>query len=170
MRRLLNHRAPSFSLVEMLVVMVLSSIVISIIYFTYYTVTTYQASLTRRYASVDDRSRLYFLLKKDFDDGYDIRTVHENELVVSKIEGDTPVYYFFDREFVLRKQHFRQDTFRCTFTNIQFSGNEDETNTGSRKIFEANLLMEIAGDTMNLRLFKQYDRASLIETKRDTLP
>ena len=98
----ISHKVHSFSLIELLVVMVLSSIIVSIIYFSYYTVSKYQISLTAKLRGFDDVSELYFLLKKDIYRSKKINSFDEENLICS-VEGiGANVHYIFSASYIVR--------------------------------------------------------------------
>ena len=164
-----KSKVHSFSLVEMLVVMVLSSFIVGVIYFTYYTVNSYQITLTRKYALNEERSSLYYLLKKDFDKSAELRTVHMNELGCYDLTGRANALYFFNDEFVWRKQGTRVDTFYCKMDSLRFLRMGQPITMPDEQIDEVQMILLDFAVPVRLNLVKEYDRAALIETSIDSI-
>src|ERR1044072_3609062 len=112
--RLLNHKVASFSLVEMLVVLVLSGISIGIIYFAYYTLSTYQITLSRKYNDLNDRNTLYFSLKKDIERSQQVTVFGESDLYCLSPHENLTIQYSFSSTYSIRRQAGRVDTFHIS--------------------------------------------------------
>jgi len=169
--RLLSRSLPSFSLIEMLVVMVLSSIIVGIIYFSYYTLYTYQVSLSKRYKGFEDISTLYFQLKTDVDRCDRVDASDGNTLRFKIPKPDTEIHYFFSTSYVAREQAGRIDTFYCRLQNPVFMLKGNSLADRSAQVDEIQIGVGQLPVEVNVHIYKQYDVASLLETvQKDTMP
>src|SRR5688572_20383804 len=116
----MGRRIEAFSLIEMLVVLILSSIIVSIIYFMYYTVSTYQLTLIRKQRKSEDLTMLYFLLRRDTDRAEKIVALSVDEIQTIDTNAQS-VYYSFDTAYVMRKQLARVDTFYGNFGRVEMA-------------------------------------------------
>jgi len=176
----LNSKLHSFSLVEMLVVMVVGGMAIGIIYYAYYTVFTYQHQLEDKYDLVNDASDLYFQLNKDFGHCRYATVTEEQELVCREAIAGTTVRYRFTSEYCLRRQLERLDTFRCTLGRPQYRWRGkplaeagEDGQPGIRLTDEVSI--EVTGllQPVTFLITRQYDAAALLEVttlSTDTLP
>jgi prepilin-type N-terminal cleavage/methylation domain-containing protein len=165
-----NHRITAFSLIEMLVVLVLSSLVVTIIYFVYYTVSTYQMRLIKNQQATEDIGALFFLLKKDIVRSKAVQAVSTDDIECITHEGFS-VLYSFTRSYVLRQQVVRIDTFHGDFTMpvFQWQGKSVERYPGDIDLVEIN----VDGMPLPARIsiYKKYDVASLVNRAiNDSLP
>jgi prepilin-type N-terminal cleavage/methylation domain-containing protein len=164
-------RVASFSMIEMLVVLVLSSMVVGIVYSAYYTVSKYQLELTRKYTRHGDLAVVYFTLKRDFDRSARVENIKgENALRFSAPHGEK-VEYYFSQEAVVRKQAMRVDTFQCTSGKPRFllEGREVRQDEVSL-VDEIQMDINSLPDQTALMLHKHYDAASRMEPmENDTI-
>jgi prepilin-type N-terminal cleavage/methylation domain-containing protein len=156
----IKSRVPSFSLIEMLVVMVISSMMVGVIYFVYYTVNSYQVSLTRKYSEVENVNSLYSLLTNDFDRSEYIEATTVNELTCHVQYSGTKVSYSFFSNYILRKQESRVDSLACPSNSVAFLFQQKNTESGL--IDELKIETLFFGGMTKLVFFKQYDAAILI--------
>jgi prepilin-type N-terminal cleavage/methylation domain-containing protein len=167
MRRL-NHKVRAFSLIEILVVLILSSIVVSIIYMGYYNITTYQANLLRKQQRLENISRLYFLLRKDIGRSEFVFATSDSALGCRLAGGDY-ISYSFESVIVTRTQNSITDTFFCKTRNQEFFWQTKRIVAFPSKADELNFVLEL-NEPVSLSLFKDYDASSLIDTKTDSIP
>src|SRR5690349_1031153 len=102
-----RYRLNSFSLIEMLVVLVLSSIVVGIVYFSFYNISAYQLDLTRRYSKFSEITDFYFLLKKDVEESSKIKSINGTEIFCSNSGQFGRIQYLFSDSCILRIQDSR---------------------------------------------------------------
>lgn len=173
MRRL-NSKISSFSLAEMLVVLVLSGIIIGVIYVAYYNVSTYQLSITRRYGALQDAGQLFFLMQRD---------VERSGQIVASAAGlyctalgaesvSAGIVYVFSPDFCVRRQAERIDTFRCKLSQPEFRWKGDAVSASDSSVYVDEIQVEADFQRpVKIHIFKAYDAASMIEmTSNDTLP
>jgi prepilin-type N-terminal cleavage/methylation domain-containing protein len=160
---------PAFSLVELLVVMVLSSIIIGIIYFSYSTITSYQLRLTNQKRLAEDSATLYFVLKKDVQQSEAVRAVSPETIVCERSFG--LISYGFHHGYVLRQQLERIDTFLLRFERPRFFQQKKLLEAYPFLVDEIQLRPQVNDDTtLSTTIFKYYDAAMLIQmTQKDTV-
>src|SRR5690349_6024978 len=108
MFRIQNRRVPSFSLIEMLVVLVLSSIMVGIIYFVFFTVNSFYIKLTRKQNLDSDIQMLYYLVNKDWDRS---NVIYATSASAFACHADgLKIDYTFTPLYAVRKQGERIDT------------------------------------------------------------
>jgi prepilin-type N-terminal cleavage/methylation domain-containing protein len=168
---MIPSRLSAFSLPETLVVMVLSSIIVSIIYFSFQTISSYQVRLTNQKQQAEDAGTLYYLLKKDFQQSVSVKALDDDRM---KCEywNDANVVYIFQTEYVLRQQSERMDTFRMAFDVPTFLQQGNVVSDYPVVIDEALLRQNRAGGkSLDFSFYKYYDAASLLQmVKTDSLP
>jgi prepilin-type N-terminal cleavage/methylation domain-containing protein len=164
---LLKISVKSFTLVEMLVVLVLSSIIVGIIYFIFYNVNTYQLNLMRKQQQIGDMNTLFFTMKSDAERCEHIDALNPYEVV---FRGDIHVAYVFGDKFVLRKQDSRLDSFAGTFLKPVFSWQGRNVERYPDIVDEIQCEFSHFSDSVTLDVRKYYDAAALINVSpKDSL-
>jgi prepilin-type N-terminal cleavage/methylation domain-containing protein len=153
---------PSFSLVELLVVMVLSSIIVGVIYFSYATIVSYQLRLSNQKRLVEDAATLYFILKKDVQQSTCVRAISHETILCERSLG-TVNYGFYDG-YVLRQQLDRIDTFRLRFEAPKFYQQTKQLGVFPAIVDEIQLTRQATDEaSTNISICKYYDAAMLIQ-------
>lgn len=166
----MNRKVASFSLIELLVVMLLSTIIVGIIYFSYYNVARYQLDLTNRFTRLNDFSTLYFLLKTDFDRGKTINVENENSIRIQVPKRGMSVLYEFNTGYVVRRQGAGLDTFKCPVEIPDFLMQGKPLKEIPGWADELHMHVSDSASSVIVSIRKRYDAASLLETvKYDTL-
>jgi type II secretory pathway pseudopilin PulG len=153
---------PAFSLVELLLVMVLSSIIVGIIYFSYSTISAYQIKLSSQKRIAEDAATLYFILKKDVQQSEVVLATSPETILCKQLLGNTS--YSFYHRYVLRQQVERVDTFIMRFERPRFFQQGVLKEVYPFVVDE--ILLTPQGDNttaVNTTVFKYYDAAMLIE-------
>lgn len=166
---LFNKKVKSFTLVEMLVVLVLSGIVISILYVAYYNISGYQLTLERKQQQLRDLSGLYFQMRRDVDRSTEVWADAKYAITCRNSQRGIDVNYLFTPDAVVRTQREVVDTFHCRSGDPQFLFDNVTVNEFPSKIDVLSFTLSLH-DSVQFSVLKHYDAASLIETKRDTLP
>lgn len=161
-----NPRVAAFSMLEMLVVLVLSSILVGVIYFAYYTISAYQHTLVRRQAAQDDAARVFYLLKKDFDRSETMYVLGDHGFQANLPQGRW-VRYTFTADVCLRAQATVMDTLACPFSQVgfQWRGQAAVTNGPLDE-----LTIVAPNPDHDIHLYKAYDAAALLLLTKDSLP
>lgn len=102
------RRIPAFSLIEMLVVMLLSSITVGIIYVTYYSISMYYIRYSTQQIELERANVFFSRLSVDFDECLSV-TKLSSGILCSQTVG-TVEYHFFP-EYSIRRQLSVVDTF-----------------------------------------------------------
>lgn len=166
---LLNKRTPAFSIIEMLVVMLLSSLIVGIIYFAYYTVNGYQLTLTRKLQQVDDVAGLYYNLKADLDRSENVYMSGQG-IVCNFRQVGSPVEYSFFSEFIIRSQASRTDTLKCAVEEFLFYFQGESATLGGT-VDEVWIIIKSGNESVSLHMGKEYDAAALVnQVTKDSLP
>jgi prepilin-type N-terminal cleavage/methylation domain-containing protein len=118
--KLLRNKMPAFSLLEMLVVLVISSIAVGIIYSSY----EFSARYHIRIGTKTDRNlavqELYMLLMNDFDRSLLATKPDSSTVFIFFPEQRKNVKYSFYRDSVVRIQAERRDKFDGLFSKPEF--------------------------------------------------
>jgi prepilin-type N-terminal cleavage/methylation domain-containing protein len=167
--RLENSKVASFSLVEMLVVLVLSGIVLSALYFSYYTVFANQITFTRKIGRQEELGTLFYSLKRDVELSYVLRVHEEQSMDCFTSPNEVGVSYHFFSSHTIRRQFERIDTFHCKIKNISFRFQGIPVSNSSDVIDEIVLTEDAFQSPFEMDIYKLYDAASLIDaTPNDT--
>jgi prepilin-type N-terminal cleavage/methylation domain-containing protein len=156
-----DTKVQSFSLVEMLVVLVLSGIVLSILYFAYYSISTYQFELVAKVDKQEELGLLFYSLKRDIDRSYMLRKRDQFAIDCYSAPEKVDVSYYFVEPNVVRKQLERTDTFHCEILRSAFLFQEIPV-TDNAVIDQIRLTLNTAPDPIELDIIKLYDAACLI--------
>jgi prepilin-type N-terminal cleavage/methylation domain-containing protein len=155
-------RINSFSLVEMLVVLVLSGIVLSTLYFAYYSISTYQFTLARKSEQQEDLSLMFYTFKRDIEHCYILRMRNQHVIDCYNAPEQLGVSYYFDAPNVIRKQLERIDTFHCQIEEPLFFFRGASVIDENAVVDEIRLIENISSIPIELDINKLYDAASLI--------
>lgn len=164
-----RSRLPAFSLVEMLVVMVLSTIIVGIIYFSFSTIQSYQSQLIRQKQAAEDFSTLYYIVKRDVQLSSIVRAP-SNAVITCEYPEKQVEYSFFDNR-VVRRQQERVDTFRLAFSPQLLRAGKLLSEFPA-VVDEVRLATGTDSSGFNqLTVYKYYDAATLVPlTEIDSLP
>jgi prepilin-type N-terminal cleavage/methylation domain-containing protein len=155
-------KVQSFSLVEMLVVLVLSGIVLSILYFAYYSISTYQFTLVRKVDKQEELGLMFYTLKRDVERCNILRVREQYAINCYNTYGQLNVSYYFFAPNVIRKQLERIDTFHCQIENPLFFFQGEQVTNINTVVDEIKLIVDAPQVPVELDINKLYDAASLI--------
>jgi prepilin-type N-terminal cleavage/methylation domain-containing protein len=113
-----KSKIPGYTIIELIVVMVISTIVVSIAYKTYDIVFTQYLRVRSQNEQIRQLSLLDLLLEKDFANSNYVMNVDEG--IVCNYSGKQVVYSLNNR-FIVRSERSVSDTFRVMAQNIQFA-------------------------------------------------
>jgi len=156
MKRKLKNKIRAFTVLELLIVMVLSGIVIGLtfLYFTqfrHYLQSTYREENT--YAQL---LRFQFALGKDITMATEVFSPSTDELQVKF--ADDEVLYVFDKEWVVRETTMASDTTKLKIIDVSFHTLEDHNDL----VREVELEVETgSGEELSLAFAKDYSSAVL---------
>jgi Tfp pilus assembly protein PilE len=158
-----DRKIPSFTIIELIVTMLISSIVIGIIYTSY-------LLFNRRFIHFKNKSdaqQEFFLMKRalahDMDRAVYVKdSLHTRLVMYNKHRGSetTEVVYFFSDSLVLRSYGMVTDTLCRTLGNWQFRYVDDSLPLVNR----LNIQCTLDGEAAELIFTKQYDAQQLIKS------
>lgn len=157
-----DMKLQSFSLVEMLVVLVLSGIVLSILYFAYYSISTYQFALVRKADKQEELGLMFYTLKNDVECSTILRMREQNIIDCYRTPEQLDVSYYFDAPNVIRRQLQRIDTFHCNIERPVFSFQGVIATDVNAVVDQIRLVVDSPQIPLELDINKLYDAASLI--------
>lgn len=160
MRR--DMKIQSFSLIEMLVVLVLSGIVLSILYFAYFGITTYQLRLVRKVDKQEELGLMFYTLKSDVERSTILRLREQSIIDCYRTREQLDVSYYFDAPNVVRQQLHRIDTFHCSIERPVFSFQGVTVTDVNAVVDQIRLVVDASQTPLELDINKLYDAASLI--------
>jgi len=160
----LFKRTSSFSMIEMLVVLLLSSIIVGIVYTSYLGISKYHVRLITKYSRQDALTEFYFLFKSDFNQSDQI--IKGNKLRLSCIRRSAPtIVYEFLPDYIVRKHLSRSDTFTCGEQIPEFKY-ERKMKLDSGLIDEISFTVKDANYSPRIVLSKKYDASARIQTEK----
>jgi prepilin-type N-terminal cleavage/methylation domain-containing protein len=167
---MLRNKVSAFSLVEMLVVLVLSSMVAGIVYFSYRSVSLYYLTLDQKRIEVENLSGLNYLLKKDFEEADLIMAMNPRMIEITNGSSSKINYEFF-KNYSVRFQDMRVDTFALSCDSIAYRWVKRIQNfyPGCIDKISLEVTREESGP-FRIGVVKLYDAASLIvATQKDSI-
>lgn len=171
MFRIPGHKAKAFSLPELLVVMVLSSLIAGIIYFVYYTVSAYQLRLTKKMSREADMSLLYFTLKKDVENCKVVSATGPSAIHCIFADGKQVLYSVRPDSSLLRQQNHRMDTFKLTVSLFSVWWDNKVLTAFPAATDKFQFEIKTSSGFVVAGFGKQYDASSLMEIiPKDSLP
>lgn len=106
-----NKKIKAFTLVELLVVLILSGVLASLVGGIFYYLFVYQQQIDRKPVAVNSMQQLDYLLKKDFDQSEKLFLEGRSLQCINKQDS---VNYTFEGSAVIRQQSIVVDTFRIS--------------------------------------------------------
>lgn len=152
----------------MLVVMVLSSMVVTAIYFAYLTVNTYQMSLTRKYSALEEIIALNDRLEADIRNADEVL---KSDSGLQCLQTEVTIRYGIYRNYVVRQQNSVIDTFHYRVSEQAFMFQGKVQAERGAALDEVVLEGQIANQSIRYHILKRYDAASLVRfIKPDSIP
>lgn len=157
----MNRRIPSFTIIEMIMAMLISSVVIGIVYYIF-------LLLNHQFAGYQDRSAVineYLLFQKalqtDMERADAIEYPSEKVLVLRRSVDDQPVQYDFYDNFIVRTIGDYRDSFSiqnggCVVTRVN-----DSTALVEKLVLNTNM----AGEHVSPVFKKQYSASQLMKSE-----
>lgn len=139
------HKLKAFTLLELLVGMVISSLVIGFCVLGYLIINQQYLSYRFTKTAITDVVLMKTVITSDFNNSNKIHSENENELVIDNDSGQSISYRFTD-EFIVREKEEITDTFKIATSNyvpVHISGNDNEQLELVQAFsFDANVLGE----------------------------
>ena len=157
----MTRRTRAFTLQELLIVMILSSILLSTAYYGLRVVQQYYHDFSQRSARNLRYQTLQSQLQQDFS-----RATHvekEENVIVCYLTNQVVSYEFSD-EAVVRTQGTLSETFPGSAQDMRCYFQEDEVVFNRQPISELRFTMEVEAELLSFRAHKTYAADALINT------
>lgn len=159
----------SFSLTEMLMVMILSGILVGIVYYAYFASSTLFQDMSLKNQRHQEVSTLFFQLQKDIDHCKWLCASGKTDLICH-FNDSTGIRYVFQKRFILRHHKNRMDTFHCETELPVVSWQSDSILLENTLVDRVSFILHTLEEEVPVSFQKFYDMAGIIEfTQTDTL-
>lgn len=142
---IMNRRMPAFTLLELLIVMVLSGIVSASIYLTFSYIQKYYSSFKENQEYISSYSNLHHRLQEDF---HRSAMVYRGEGQLHFQQARSAVNYEFLDGMISRQQGALIDTFFVEFQNLQFFLDQEEVLKDEHLINEVKFSALVKGEEL----------------------
>lgn len=149
----------AFTLLELLIAMIISSIVISFGYGVYSLLFKQYLSYKKAKTEIVNTMQFNAIMNNDFCNSEEI-TFNDNTIAIFR-KNKAPLRYLFNDHFILRKTDEITDTFKIAAANIQEKFVFKNEQAQSALISEFSFDAQFAGDTEHFLFTKNYDAATL---------
>ena len=161
MKSLIHRKFKAFTLGELIVAMILSSVVVMSGYLVY-------QMMNRQLTHFKENSAIYFHVHEFKNtlssDVLDCQRMYlEKENIQLKISHDS-ILYVFHSEYIIRKTSLSSDTFNFKLPSV--SGSFNNKNVSSGLIDCLDLTLNFAGELIGLHYFKAYDAVTLLKNSK----
>ena len=162
-----DFRVKGFSLMETLIVLVISGLITGAVYFVFTAATRYYAQLQATGAEVQNINGLHTILSNDVNKSESIRLINEG-LSMEDDRGKRIALYSFYDDRVIRHQLDHSDTFRCKdlFVDVSFR-RQPVKDRGLLDMIEVDFV--VRGEKVSLKIFKEYSVSSLLNFEPDSI-
>ena len=152
-------KVKAFTLIELVVVMIISGILFSIAYFSFFIISQRFNHFSSASSSVMEISNLQTILNKDFDEA-EFLQLQGDDLIVKK--DSLELLYHFEEDYLLRTQLDQVDTFHIPIENksYYFKNAIYYLNTGY--IDELEFTSEYHDEKFHFHFHKDYSTEQLI--------
>lgn len=154
----------SFTLIEMVIVMIISGIIISIAYFSFFIIAQRFNSFSSSSRSLMEIGTLNNLLAEDFNDAKSVN-VEGDEILV--IKDSSSIHYLFEEEYILRQQESLIDTFKLIAEKKKYYLNNREFFLYAGKIDELEFNCEYNKELFYFHFKKNYGADQLIHLNKN---
>src|ERR1035437_4240342 len=154
------QKLKAFTLLELLIAMVISSIVVAFGYSVYSLMYKQYLSYKKTKTEIVKTMQFNTVLTNDFYNSEEI-TFSENTIVIFK-KNNEPLLYTFNDNFILRKTNEITDTFKIATTNIQGKFVFKNESFQSTLIDEFSFDSQLSGDVQHFLFAKNYSAATLL--------
>lgn len=160
----LNFKLNAFTLIELMVSMLVSSIALGLIYSGYELISKQFKSYKTTNEIVAEAVYLNALIGKDFSKARNAK--RNGDFVELNDYNNQLTIYEFTEEFIMRKVSFSTDTFYIPIKNLSFSILGTEIFSESSSIDEFSFDIKINKEVQVFHYKKQYDAAFLMEREQ----
>lgn len=148
-------------MLEMLVVMILSSLIAVTVYGVYYSVNTYQLTLSKKYDQLESINFIVSQMTVDIDQSDSVIATTEARLICYRKKAT--IVYTLMPEALVRTQGDRVDSLACLINTSQLMLDRKQVIQGL--VDEITIDAVILDQSLRLVFFKAYDAAGLIRIK-----
>jgi prepilin-type N-terminal cleavage/methylation domain-containing protein len=164
----ITRRLKAFSLVELLVVMVLSSIVVGIIYYSYLVAWKYHQKLTEKLTTLNQQNGFIAILRKDVQESNSVQWVHERQIVCHRELWD--VVYTLADTVAFRTQAQQNEEYAIGTDALEASFRGIKAERRGTPLDYIQIVFSSKSSLPVLSIYKHYDVASALQlTPADTL-
>lgn len=156
-----NKKIPAFTIIELMVTMLISSIAIGIMYTGYDIVSKQYVTYKKNNEIIAETLYLNALMNNDFGNARDVKRNEDGFELVDYANRLT--IYELSEEFIVREVSFSIDTFHIPVQHIAFSMLGNEVLNESTLIDEVSFDITVNKETHSFHYKKQYDAAFLME-------
>ena len=160
-----KQKLPAFTLIELMITMLISSISFGIIYSGYEIVSKQYQSYKSSNEIIADALYLNVLMASDFSKA---RNAQKNDDGFQLIDYENKsTIYELSEEYIVRKVSFSTDTFNVPVKNISFLMNNSDVVTEPYWIDEVSFDVNINKQAQTFHYRKQYDAAFLMDNEAE---
>lgn len=145
-------KVKAFTLMEILVVLIISSTVLYAAYFAFLNINLYQRNLTSSLNRKSDILLLHSLLSRDFDRSEIINIASVEEISFKYADPKFSITYLFRDGKVIRSTFYKNDTIQLSAKILEYSSHPHEPVVES---------IQLQADDFTWFFAKQYDGATL---------
>lgn len=150
-------KVESYTVSELLVVLIISGLVMTFIYQSFLTVNKFRATLTEKVEKTQGFERLYWLINRDFEES---EFLYKSGNKIACIKDGRQIVYDFSYQFPVRIQEELSESFPFEITSVDFDLIE-KSNQPLVKRLTLTLLFEESD--LRLQVCKHYDAVSRIQ-------
>lgn len=153
----MNRKLPAFTIMEMIVTLVISSVAFSISAGVYLTAGRYYRDILSRYESDQEFTVFYATMNDDFQQAFRITEDHDR-IFLDKESGED-VFYEFSSKSIIRQIGWQADTFAVSATDMVFTRLSPEEDL----ISDVSFSMEGFEKSTQVHVRKKYPRGVLFD-------
>lgn len=158
-------RLKAFTLMELLVAMLISTIVVGISYQAYHIVYQQYMSYRKNNQLINNVFMLHTALQTDF---MNAKFVNKKEdAVVMKDKDGNKIIYFFDQNYILRNVNEMQDTFFVSANDMHLKFISEDQKATEGIIDEFYFTSLVAGEEEHFHFSKTYAADVLMEAEKE---
>jgi prepilin-type N-terminal cleavage/methylation domain-containing protein len=151
-----NKSLPGFTVIELLIVMLLSGIVVGITYLYFTQFQSYLRQTSVRSDQYFSAGQLHMVLQHDMEQAQQVFFSSPDELHLHL--NETEIEYVFDAEYIVRKHPVSSDTFQIQILDIKVDEMEDYQDLVKTIELETRMNNQ---DLLRFELYKDYTAKTL---------
>lgn len=150
----------SFTVLELIISLLISSIVISVSYYVYFLFSTQLLKQQQKNAAITELHMFQKIFQTDFDNASTITDSMDNSIIILSFDNKAGIKYYFDNGNIIRGFSVKNDTFN-------FSGKVDKLtllDDSVPLIQKIELEVIVEKEKIDLLFSKQYSSRQITET------